>query len=336
MKIGIIGAGTWGTALAGLLGSKGFGVDIWAFEEDVVQGINREKKNPVYLPFFEIKGDVKASTDLEKIVREKDLIISVMPSTHVREIWEKAGKHLSKDAILLNCTKGIEIGTHMLMHEVLSDALPNHPKEKIIALSGPSFAQEVARQKTTLVTIAGLDEASTSKAQSILKTESFLIFLSKDIVGIEVGGAVKNVIAIACGIIDGMELGENARAALITRGLYEMIKIGQRLGANPLTFSGLSGIGDLVLTCTGGISRNHQLGAALGRGIDIQKFTTGTKMVAEGYATAKAIHELCQERQIKAPICHMIYRILYEGLSPSTALKELTSVELGEELRGIL
>lgn len=335
-RIGIIGAGNWGMAIANLLSRKGYDdIIIWAHEEEVVKAINSTGRNPLYMSSIEFKRSVRATAYIEDVVSSKDFLISVLPSFAVRRVWTEASKFLDNNSIIINCTKGIEFETGKVMHEVLRDVLPEFSIKNITVLSGPSFAKEVALGLTTLVTIAGDDDEVTKKVQSLLHDKSFLTFISKDMIGTEVGGALKNVIAVACGICDGMELGENARAAIITRGLYEMIKVGQKMGANPLTFVGLGGVGDLVLTCTGGQSRNHRLGFEVGNGGNPKEIIKKNNMVAEGYASSKGVYELCKRLDISTPICTTVYMILHKGLLPKDALEILTSMSPGEELRSI-
>ena len=334
--IAIIGAGSWGTALAKLLGNKGADVMMWAFEQDVANGINNSNKNPQYLKEYELASNVHATTDLGEAISGREMIVSVVPSHSLRNTWEQGAKFLDPNSTLVSCTKGIEAPSLMLMSQVLSDCLPNHPESNRAVLSGPSFAAEVADGLLTSVVIAGTDTKCTTLVQDTFRTDFFLTFTHDDVTGVEVGGAVKNVIAIAAGISEGLELGNNARATIITRGLYEMIKIGKALGANPLTLAGLSGIGDLALTCTGKLSRNHEVGVELGRGQTISEITAGMNMVAEGISTANAIHRLAQKYAINLPICEMTYNILHEGLDPKQAVQKLCNMRLTTELGSIL
>lgn len=335
-KIAVIGAGSWGTALAKLLAEKGNDVLVWAFEDEVARGINEKGVNPVYLSESALPSNLRATPRLKEALCDRNLIVSAVPSHAMRGVWTKASRYLSGEAVLVSCTKGIEAASFKLMSEVIGECLPNHPKKSLTVLSGPSFAREVMIGLPTSVVIAGTDASVCRLVQNAFRTETFLTFTSEDVIGVEVGGAVKNVIAIATGLSDGMDLGNNSRAAIITRGLYEMIKIGKALGANPLTFAGLSGIGDLVLTCTADLSRNHTVGKRLGRGENLAKILSGMKMVAEGVSTAKAIHALAKAREINAPICSAMYKILFEGLPPKQAVDELCRMELKEELGSLV
>lgn len=331
-KIAVIGAGSWGTAIAKIMAEKGHKVILWSFEPEVAQTIEKTHKNPLFLTDVKLPNSIKTTTDLALAIEGCSLAVSVVPSQNVRGIWASAAKYLPKASLLVSCSKGIETDSLKLMHEVLIDCLPNHPKENFTALSGPSFAKEVAMGLPTSVVIAGENATACKKVQDIFRTTSFLTFTHDDVIGVEVGGAVKNVIAIATGISDGMGFGHNSRATIITRGLYEMIKIGAVLGANPLTFSGLSGIGDLVLTCTADLSRNHTLGKLLGEGKNLNDITKNMKMVAEGVATSKSVHKLAKRHNLNTPICDIVYQILFEGLSPSKAVTKLCEMKLTNEL----
>lgn len=335
-RVAVIGAGSWGTTLAKLLSEKGKEVFLWAHEDEVVCGINKGHKNPLYLAEVSLPLTICATADLKEALVGSGFVVSAVPSHALRSVWERASPYLGSDTILVSCTKGIEAESLKLMSQVLSDCLPAHPFERRTVLSGPSLALEVAAGLPTSVVVAGGNARVRKEVQDEFRTETFLAFTSEDMIGVEVGGAVKNVIAIAAGISDGLKLGHNARAAIITRGLYEMIKIGKVLGANPLTFAGLSGIGDLVLTCTADISRNHTFGKNLGQGRFPQEILANMKMVVEGVPTAGAIHRLAKIHAIRAPICDAVYGIISEGMSPRRAVADLCAMELKEELGAIL
>jgi glycerol-3-phosphate dehydrogenase (NAD(P)+) len=335
-RIAVIGAGSWGTALAGLLAGKGLDVLIWAREGEVAEGINREHRNPLYLPDIPLPNRLRATGDLGEAARGRGVIACAVPSTHVREVFSALAPHASREAVIVSCTKGIEAGSLKLMSRVIADCLPAVPASRVTCLSGPSFAREVAQGLPTSVVVAGGEPSVRTEVQAIFRTDAFLTFTSGDATGVEVGGAVKNVIAIAAGIADGLGLGQNARAAIITRGLYEMIKIGRALGASPLTFAGLSGIGDLVLTCTAELSRNHSLGMQIARGRALAEIVGGMTMVAEGVPTAEAVRELAAAHRLNVPICEATGRMLFEGLSPRQAVTELCAMPLAEELGALL
>ena len=334
-RIAIIGSGSWGTALARLLGNKFDDVIMWARESDVAASINEEHKNSLFLTDVELPSTISATNDIALALKGRNVVLSVVPAQSLRKVWERAAKYLSNDAILVSCTKGIEADTLKLPANILTDCLPDHPQHKMVYLSGPSFAREVAQDLPTAVTVAGIDPIVTRDVQGILRTDKFLTFTHDDIIGVEVGGAIKNVIAIATGVSDGLGYGRNTRAAIITRGLYEITKIGLSMGAKPHTFMGLAGMGDLVLTATDELSRNYSVGRRLGSGEGIDDIVASMTMVAEGHATAAAVYEFVSQRKISAPICATVYQMLYKGLSPRDAAQKLCSATLADELRAV-
>ncbi len=334
-RIGVVGAGNWGTALAKLLCEKGEDVTIWAYEPEVVESINRSHRNCKYLAEAALPQNLRATDDLAKAIGGSEVVLSVVPSQFVRRVWQRGAPHLTADTILVSCSKGIEQDTQQLISEVLDECLPQHPADHRVFLSGPSFAREVAKNLPTTVTIAGINPEITKRIQSLMRTERFLTFTHHDVIGVEIGGAVKNVIAIATGTSDGLGYGSNSRAALITRGLYEITKIGRAKGAEFQTFMGLSGIGDLVLTATDEQSRNYTVGKRLGLGERIEDIIASMDMIAEGYYTAIAVNRFVAEHQITAPICTTVYRMLHESLPPNEAAAQLCSMGLAEELRAL-
>lgn len=336
MKIGVIGAGSWGTALAALLAEGEGQVLLWAFEPEVAESISKNHQNPIYLAGEALPPRLKASSDLKGVVAGADVLVNVVPSHLSRLVWEKAAPFVGASCLIVNASKGFEFTSRKRLSQVLSECLPKHPAGHFVTLSGPSFAKEVLKHLPTTVVIAGTDRAVMEKVQKLFRRDWFLTYLNEDVVGVEVGGAVKNVIAIAAGICDGMGLGLNTRAALITRGLYEMTKLGKALGANPLTFAGLSGIGDLILTCTGELSRNRTVGMRLGQGEKLDAILKDMKSVAEGVQSTKVVYELIQKHKINNPVCVEMYRILYESKLPTQALQDLLALDLKEELGGLL
>lgn len=337
MKIGVLGGGSWGSALASLLAEDPKNqVILWAYETAVAEEIRLSHSNSLYLPSENLSPSLLATDILKEAVERALLLVNAVPSQHTRKIWEEAAGYVSPKAIIVNASKGFEIVSTKRLSEVLKDVLPQHSPQQFVTLSGPSFAKEVLHHQPTSVVIAGMDSAVMKKVQALFRRPWFLTYLNEDIVGVEVGGATKNVIAIGSGICEGMGLGLNTRAALITRGLYEMAKLGKCLGANPLTFAGLSGMGDLVLTCTGEASRNHTVGLKLGQGEPLPEILKGMRSVAEGIATAKAVFELIQKFKLTNPVCIEIYKILHLDKSPSQALKDLLALDLNEEFGGLL
>lgn len=333
MSIAVLGAGSWGTALARMLTRKGLDVSLWVYETELADLINKTRINAWYLDGFELPDSMLVSHDMAEVLRYAQMIVSVTPSHAVRSVWRQCIPFLKPDTPIVCCSKGIEIGTGKLMSDILPEEFPNHSPAMFTYLSGPSFAKEVAQEHPTAVVIAGTNDDVVGRVQQTFRTPFFMTFTNHDVRGVELGGALKNVLAIATGIVEGLGWGFNTRAALITRGLYEMIKLGRELGAEAITFAGLAGIGDLILTCTGGLSRNRQVGLALGQGQSISQILEGMNMVAEGVKTAQAVHELMVKNRIKAPICQAVYEILYENKDPRQAVEEITSIELSKELR---
>ncbi len=335
MNISVIGAGSWGTALAKLLGDKGYRVNLWVYEPELAEEINRKRVNSWYLDGFELPETLKATSELSEAIEGSELLVLVTPSQVMRSVLERASEYIDSELPIVCCSKGIERGSCLLMSQVLEEVLPGHNREKFTFLSGPSFAREVAGEHPTAVVIAGWDLGVAEWVQGIFRTKFFMTFICEDVIGVEVGGALKNVLALATGMVEGLGWGNNTRAALITRGLYEMIKLGQALGASPLTFAGLAGMGDLILTCTGQLSRNRKVGFLLGQGRALDDILREMKMVAEGVYTAEAVHTLLERYDINAPICRSVYEILYQGKSLAKAVDELTSLPFREEFRSI-
>ncbi|PIR21343.1 MAG: glycerol-3-phosphate dehydrogenase [Deltaproteobacteria bacterium CG11_big_fil_rev_8_21_14_0_20_47_16] len=312
-RITILGAGSWGRALGLLLLENGHSVQMWSHRA------------------FEGNFPCPIHTNMSDAIIGSDVVLCVVPSHAVRDVMKAAGQFFTPKTIVLSCSKGIEVSSMRLMSEVLTEVLPDHPVNQRCFLSGPSFAEEVVQRHPTAVVIAGTDASITARVQKLLRNDYFLPYLHDDIPGIEVGGAIKNVLAIGAGIVDGLGFGYNTRAALITRGLYEMIKIGQLYGAQPLTFSGLAGVGDLVLTCTGPLSRNHQVGVALAKGKHLSEILSHMNMVAEGVKTAEAVHRLITHHKLTAPISTQVYRILYQNIPAREAVMEILKLQIGEE-----
>ncbi len=329
--IGVIGAGAWGTALSLLLADKGLDVTLWMYEKNLAEETARTRENRVYLPGFSLPASVKITSSLEAAVRDRQFLLSVVPSHTVREVTRQYVPFISPDAVIVSASKGIELDTLELLSEVFKDTLPEELHSSLCFLSGPSFAKEVARKMPTAITLASWDPEIAKRAQGVLSNAYFRVYTNPDVIGVELAGALKNVIAIAAGVLEGMGFGYNTTAALLTRGLAEMARLGVAMGGNPATFSGLAGMGDLVLTCTGGLSRNRTLGARLGKGEKLDDIMRSSKTVAEGVKTAKAARELAQKYEIDMPIVDEVYRLLYEGKDPKKALEDLMSRELKGE-----
>ena len=330
--IGVVGAGSWGTALANLLAVKGFAVDHWVYEAEVKAQILEKRENQRFLPGVTLSDKLHPSGDLESVVAGKDLVLVVPPSQVTRRTVERCGHAIGPDTVVVSASKGIENQTHLTMSGVLAEVIPGLSADRLAVLTGPSFAKEVARQMATVVTVASSDTKSAEVVQQVFVTPYFRVYTIDDVIGAELGAAVKNVIAIAAGVIDGLGLGLNTRAALITRGLVEIRRLGLAMGAQPRTFTGLAGVGDLILTCTGDLSRNHTIGKQIGEGKKLKDLLAGMHMVAEGVKTARSVYNLSRERDVEMPISHAVYHVLYDDMDPKTALYQLMTRDLKQEL----
>jgi glycerol-3-phosphate dehydrogenase (NAD(P)+) len=323
MRASVIGLGAFGTALANTLASRSDDVRAWAREPSVVDSINVARENRAYLPGIAVSPRVRATLSLQEALAGTELVVFATPSHATREVVKRALPDLPQHVPLLTVAKGIENETLMTMTQLLEDCLPEQYHPSIAILSGPSFAKEMAAGMPTVVTIASHFEKMAQKIQAALQTESFRTYTSIDVIGVEMGGALKNVIAIAAGISDGLGFGLNTRSALITRGLAEISRIAVAMGANPLTLMGLSGLGDLVLTCTGDLSRNRRVGIELGKGRSLEQILAEMTQVAEGVKTARSARDLSRKVGVELPICDQVHAIMYEGKSPRRALVEL-------------
>ena len=330
IPVAVLGAGNFGTCLA-LLCAREHDVTIWARSPGLADAINREHRNPAYLSHIEIPERVRATADLAEALADRELVIAAIPSHGLREVMSRAAPHLPPGAILVSTVKGIELGTWMRVDQVLADVLPAEHHPRLVFLSGPSFAREIADGRPTAVTLACRDETFAISVQESISTPWFRCYSSTDVVGVELGGALKNVVAIAVGICDGLGLGLNARAGLMTRGLHEITRLGVAMGADPLTFLGLAGMGDLVLTCTGDLSRNRSVGLALGRGEPLAAAMQATSGVAEGVRTAVAACALAEIHRVEMPIAREVKRILEGEIGPREAVELLLSRQLRSE-----
>lgn len=322
-RAAVIGAGSWGTALANLLAGKGTETVVWSYEQDVADDINRAHVNRKYLDGIALADSLRATPDMAEALRGADLVVSVSPSHVVRQVMGQAAAHMEPGALVVSASKGIENESLKTMDAVLADVLPADIARTAAFLSGPSFALEVGRGYPTAVTIASEDEDAATRAQAAFQTPSFRVYTSRDVRGVELGGSVKNVIAIAAGTVEGMGFGYNTQAALITRGLAEIMRLGAALGAEPGTLAGLAGIGDLILTCTGGLSRNRTVGVELGKGRKLDDILGGMVMVAEGVRTARSTRDLAHRTGVEMPIVEAVYAMLFEGLDPRQAVEQL-------------
>ncbi len=322
-SLGVIGAGAWGTALAKHLAEKGLEIRLWAYEREVVDSINTAHENRVFLPGVPLPRTLTATTSLTEAIERCDGLLFVVPSHVTRQVLRNLASCLSRPMPLLSATKGIEEDSSKLMTQIMDEVLPESMEPYLMALSGPSFASELSAGKPTAVCLAGRDPQLVARFQAALMTPALRVYADGDLIGLQLGGALKNVMALAAGVVDGLELGHNARAALITRGLAEIVRLGMAMGADPRTFYGLSGVGDLVLTCTGSLSRNHTVGVRLGQGESLDAILGGMQAVAEGVRTARAALGLARRHQVEMPITQEINAVLFEGKSCRKAVSDL-------------
>lgn len=328
MRVAVLGGGSWGTALSAHLMRAAHEVRLWLREPEIARSINQERLNPVYLPGLVLPHGLAATTDLPESVAGADIVFVVIPSEFCRGVYRSLGSCTPRGALLVSATKGLELDSLRRMSEVASEELPGR---RLAVLSGPSFALEVAGEQPTAVVVASLQTGVAEQVQQAVSTRSFRAYSSSDVTGVELGGALKNVIAIAAGIIDGLGHGHNTVAALITRGLVEMTRLAVALGARADTLAGLAGLGDLVLTCTGALSRNRRLGQALGRGATLQQALQETAMVAEGVRTTAAACALAARAAVEMPIALQMQAVLYQGKPPREAVEELMLRSLKRE-----
>ena len=328
MRTSVVGAGAWGTALADLLARNGEPVTLWAYEADVVHSVNSRHENTRFLAGARLHDAVRATGDLGDAMQGARLIVFVTPSHVLRGIARRAAASVREDVTVVVASKGIERETLALMTDVVSEEIP---RSAVVGLSGPSFAREVVERQPTAVVAASRAADASVCVQQAFSSDTFRVYTHHDVAGVELGGSLKNVMAIATGMAEGLGLGYNPRAALITRGLAEMTRLGTALGADPLTFAGLAGMGDLVLTCTGALSRNRQLGMDIGQGKRLDDILAGRETVAEGVYTTQSAHALASREGIDMPIVAAVYRILFEGNDPRRAIGELMTRELRSE-----
>jgi glycerol-3-phosphate dehydrogenase (NAD(P)+) len=331
MKIGVIGAGSWGTTLANLLAKKGQDVVLWAHEAKSVEEMKRTRINSLYLPGVELSEHLEFTGCLEETVSAKEIVLSVTPSQLTREVLQKALPFTDENAVIVSASKGIELDSLLTMSRICAQIMPPSLFSNYCVLSGPSFAREVAQEMPTAIVAASLNPDIAVRVQEAFSTSYFRVYTKSDVIGVELGGSIKNVISIAAGISDGLGLGHNTRAALITRGLAEMARLGTALGAQPSTFAGLAGMGDLVLTCTGDLSRNRSVGMKLGQGMRLSEILAEMHMVAEGVKTTQSAYSLARRLNVDMPITEKVYQILYEDKPARLAVMELMSRDLKSE-----
>ncbi len=325
--IAVIGGGSWGTALARLLAEKEYDVSLWVYEKDLCEEIISKGVNGLYLPGHPIPDNISVTNNIDEAVDKARYILNVVPSQFIRSVIGNALRRVSRESVVISASKGIEKKTLLTGSSIIRE----FSDCRVAALSGPSFAEEVARKLPTAVTLACEDTPTALLLQEIFNTNYFRVYTHDDILGVELGGALKNVIAIASGICDGLQLGYNARAALLTRGLTEIKRLGAAMGALDYTFSGLSGLGDLILTCTARLSRNYTLGTKLAGGMRLNDILSQSKSVVEGVATAESAYELSVKYNVQMPFVEQVYKVLYEGKDPGTAVRELMNRALKTE-----
>ena len=322
-RVAVIGAGSWGTALAAVLAKKGHDVHLWALEAEVAEQITQGQENTSYLSGVDLPENLRSTADLESALEGAEVVVSVSPAQVVGSVMAEAAPHIADDALVLSASKGIETTTLRRMDEVISEVLSPAQMARFTVLSGPSFALEVAKEIPTAVVAASDNSDAALAAQDLFQTEYFRVYTGSDVIGVELGGALKNVIALGAGVAAGLGGGLNTLAALITRGLAEMRRLGVAMGARAATFSGLAGMGDLVLTCTGTLSRNRTVGYRLGQGESLEDILAEMSAVAEGVATSHAVHDLAARYGVEMPIAEEVFGILTLGTDPEQALKNL-------------
>lgn len=332
LKVGVVSAGSWGTALAALLAEKDYEVTIWAREHEIVDCINKEHENNIFLPGIKLPAKLKATSLVASAVYSMDIIVLASPAQYLRQVLGEIAFMISPGTYIVLASKGIETGTLKMMHQVAEEILPPVLHKNIFVISGPTFARELALKMPTCAVVAGHNSDEMGSIQNFFNSPYMRIYRSNDITGVELGGALKNIFAIAIGILEGMGLGKNTQAALITRSIAEITRLVIAMGGNPLTISGLSGIGDLVLTCTGDLSRNRQVGIRLGRGEKIENILDSMVMVAEGVTTTASAYDLSKKVGVEMPITETLYKVLYEKADIIKSFQSLMTRSLKDEL----
>lgn len=330
-KIAVIGAGGWGIALTKLLAEKNAPVTLWCHGSDSFRDLTEKRESATYLPGIFLPASVTVTRSLHEAVAGACLVICAVPSHAVREVMKGAAASMPSETIVLCGTKGLEGESLKTMGEVLAEVAGDESKNRHAFISGPSFALEVARGLPTAVTVAAYVDWVASEIQEALRTPNFRVYTSKDVIGVQMGGVIKNIIAIAAGISDGLGLGQNARAALITRGLAEMTRLAVRMGADPMTLAGLPGLGDMILTCAGDLSRNRKVGLQIAQGQALQEIMAGTRMVAEGVRNTRSVHSLAARLGVEMPIVEQMFQVLYGGKKPLAAVSDLMQRSLKAE-----
>lgn len=330
-KVAVLVAGSWGTALAAVLADNGHEVRLWTRHAAQAEEINQTHSNARYLPDVRLPDAIKATTELGDAVAGADAVLFVAPSAALREVARAAAPYLSPQTLVIHAIKGFEVDTLKRMSNVLGEELPV-ASERLVVLSGPSHAEEVVRKQPTTVVVAAADRSAAEQAQDYFINSYFRVYTNTDVVGVEVAGAIKNIIALGAGLSDGLGFGDNAKAALITRGLAEIGRLGEAMGASMLTFAGLAGVGDLIVTCTSQHSRNWRAGSLLAQGLSVDEVLARMGMVVEGIRTTSAAHALAARHNVQMPITEQLYAVLFEGKSPRLAVEHLMARDRTQEM----
>jgi glycerol-3-phosphate dehydrogenase (NAD(P)+) len=323
MKITVLGAGSWGTTLALVLHDNHHTVNLWTFDNEQAESLREKHENVQFLPGTNLPADIGITTDIEKACHEQDMIVAAVPSQFLRSVLQHIARLNLENTVICNVAKGIENGSLMTMSEVLLDVLMHERRENLAILSGPSHAEEVCKKIPTMVVSASFKMKTAKIVQEAFMTNYFRVYVNEDIRGVELGGAIKNLIAIAAGLSDGAGFGDNTKAAIMTRGIYEITRLGAKMGAQPITFAGLSGMGDLIVTCMSHHSRNRFVGEEIGKGRNVSDVLSEMLMVAEGVPTAKSVHMLAQKHHIEMPMAEEVYKVLYEAKNARQATLDL-------------
>ncbi|MGO4888131.1 NAD(P)H-dependent glycerol-3-phosphate dehydrogenase [Anaerobacillus sp. MEB173] len=338
-KIAVIGAGSWGSALALVLADNGHAIRIWGRNKEQIEEINEKHTNHKYLPEVTLPATIVGYTDIAKAVDQADTILLVVPTKAMREVLPLIREKITKEVMIVHASKGIEPDSLKRVSEVIEEEIPDEYRGPIVVLSGPSHAEEVSLRQPTTVTVSSTDVDAANRTQDLFMNQNFRVYTNDDLIGVEIGGALKNIIALGAGLTNGLGYGDNAKAALMTRGLAEISRLGIKLGANPLTFAGLSGLGDLIVTCTSVHSRNWRAGNLLGQGKSIDEVLESMGMVVEGIRTTKAAYQLAAREQVEMPITNVLYDVLFNGKEPKQAVEELmgrVKTHEVEDLTGLL
>ena len=334
-KISVIGAGSWGTAIAFVLAENDHDCLLWARRTEQAAEINEMHTNAAYLQDVSLPGNLKATSDLKAAVQHADTIVIAVPTKAIRELCAEINELAGETKLIIHVSKGIEPDTLKRISEVIEEEISPEKRKAIVALSGPSHAEEVVRRHPTTITAASFDKGAAEHVQDLFMNQYFRVYTNDDLIGVELGAALKNVIALAAGITDGIGYGDNAKAALITRGLAEITRLGLKMGANPLTFSGLTGLGDLIVTCTSVHSRNWKAGNLLGQGKSLDEVISGMGMVIEGVRTTKAAHQLSERYEVSMPLTEALYSVLFNNVPPKEAVDQLMSRMKKQEIEDI-